>query len=123
MARGRKSKPNEIATRTTPLETLEKLYRLGYDVSNEKEIMKLQMSAFRGMQDKTMDDYDNLDELQQAIKERTLLSFFTKEMTEKVEQELGYRPVKREKIANKTFSNTNDVEIEEEKGGADEIDD
>ena len=53
MARGKKVKISEIARITTPLKTLEKLYRIGYDISNEKEILKLQMSAFRGMRDKT----------------------------------------------------------------------
>lgn len=44
-----------------------------------------------------MEDYDNLDNLQKSIKERTLLKYFTKEMTDKVDKELGYKPTKKEK--------------------------
>ena len=86
MAKTKKIK-NNTNDKITPFVTLEKLYRMGYDISNEKEIMKLQMSAFRGMKNKTMEDYDNLDELQRCIKDKTLLNFFTREIIEKVDKE------------------------------------
>lgn len=53
MAKTKKSKDYETtAENNTPLKTLEKLYRNGYDISNEKEILKLQISAFRCINEK-----------------------------------------------------------------------